>query len=102
MTLLSVNTTEHERPIYIGMTGLTWGLGTVLGPVSRDETLPSLSALIPLAFQIIGGAFGDSSATWRFAFYINRESFLYLALSLCNCSAPLKFSLAHSVPQCTF
>ena len=34
MTLLSVNTTEHERPVYIGMTGLTWGLGTVLGPVS--------------------------------------------------------------------
>ncbi|KAL8715495.1 MAG: hypothetical protein Q9220_000830 [cf. Caloplaca sp. 1 TL-2023] len=52
MTLLSVNTTEHERPTYIGFTGLTWGLGTVLGP-------------------IIGGAFSDSSATWRWAFYIN-------------------------------
>lgn len=33
MTLLSVNTTEHERPMYLGLTGLTWGLGTVLGPV---------------------------------------------------------------------
>ena len=33
MTLLSVNTTEHERPMYIGFTGLTWGLGTVLGPI---------------------------------------------------------------------
>ncbi|KAL8974582.1 MAG: hypothetical protein Q9197_001174 [Variospora fuerteventurae] len=52
MTLLSVNTTEHERPTYIGFTGLTWGGGTVLGP-------------------IIGGAFTDSSATWRWAFYIN-------------------------------
>ncbi|KAL8729093.1 MAG: hypothetical protein Q9181_005113 [Wetmoreana brouardii] len=52
MTLLSVNTTEHERPMYIGFTGLTWGAGTVLGP-------------------IIGGAFTDSSATWRWAFYIN-------------------------------
>ena len=31
MTLLSVTTTEHERPTYIGMTGLTWGAGTVLG-----------------------------------------------------------------------
>ena len=50
MTLLSVNTTEHERPIYIGMTGLTWGLGTVLGPVSTDDILSSLSALISLAF----------------------------------------------------
>ncbi|KAI4204591.1 MAG: hypothetical protein LQ346_001601 [Caloplaca aetnensis] len=52
MTLLSVTTTEHERPTYIGFTGLTWGAGTVLGP-------------------IVGGAFTDSSATWRWAFYIN-------------------------------
>ncbi|KAL9008344.1 MAG: hypothetical protein Q9173_006520 [Seirophora scorigena] len=52
MTVLSVTTTEHERPTYIGFTGLTWGAGTVLGPV-------------------IGGAFTDSSATWRWAFYIN-------------------------------
>lgn len=52
MTLLSVTTTEHERPTYIGFTGITWGLGTVLGP-------------------IIGGAFTDSSAGWRWAFYIN-------------------------------
>ncbi|KAI9677145.1 MAG: hypothetical protein M1829_002719 [Trizodia sp. TS-e1964] len=52
MTLLSVTTTPHERPQYIGLTGLTWGAGTVLGP-------------------IIGGAFADSSATWRWAFYIN-------------------------------
>ena len=33
MALLSVNTTEHERPQYIGLTGITWGLGTVLGPI---------------------------------------------------------------------
>ena len=52
MTLLSVTTTEHERPVYISLTGLTWGLGTVLGP-------------------IIGGAFADSHVGWRFAFYIN-------------------------------
>ncbi|KAH6723623.1 major facilitator superfamily domain-containing protein [Leptodontidium sp. MPI-SDFR-AT-0119] len=52
MTLLAATTTIHERPMYVGGTGLTWGLGTVLGP-------------------IIGGAFTDSSAGWRFAFYIN-------------------------------
>lgn len=52
MTLLAATTTIHERPMYVGSTGLTWGLGTVLGP-------------------IIGGAFSDSSATWRWAFYIN-------------------------------
>ncbi|KAL9126928.1 MAG: hypothetical protein Q9217_004104 [Psora testacea] len=52
MTLLSITTSEHERPMYIGLTGVTWGLGTVLGP-------------------IVGGAFTDSSAGWRWAFYIN-------------------------------
>ncbi|KAH9208866.1 major facilitator superfamily domain-containing protein [Leptodontidium sp. 2 PMI_412] len=52
MALLAATTTMHERPIYVGGTGLTWGLGTVLGP-------------------IIGGAFTDSPAGWRWAFYIN-------------------------------
>ena len=52
LTLLSVTTSDHERPTYIGFTGLTWGLGTVLGP-------------------IIGGALADSSATWRWAFCRN-------------------------------
>ncbi|CUS08910.1 unnamed protein product [Tuber aestivum] len=52
LNLLSITTTVHERPAYIGATGLTWGLGTVLGPV-------------------VGGAFSESSATWRWAFYIN-------------------------------
>ncbi|KAL8857756.1 MAG: hypothetical protein Q9178_005656 [Gyalolechia marmorata] len=52
LTYLSVTTTMQERPIYMGSTGLIWGLGTVLGPV-------------------VGGAFADSSATWRWAFYIN-------------------------------
>jgi MFS family permease len=33
MTLLAATTTIHERPLYIGGTGLTWGLGTVLGPI---------------------------------------------------------------------
>ncbi|KAI0006814.1 major facilitator superfamily-domain-containing protein [Xylariaceae sp. FL0662B] len=52
MNLLSVTTTSQERPLYISYIGLTWGTGTVLGP-------------------IIGGAFAISSATWRWAFYIN-------------------------------
>jgi MFS family permease len=52
MTLLSVTTTIQERPLYVGSTGLMWGIGTVLGP-------------------IIGGAFTESSAGWRWAFYIN-------------------------------
>ena len=50
--LLSIFTTPTERPAYFGMLGATFGLGTMLGP-------------------IVGGAFADSSATWRWAFYIN-------------------------------
>ncbi|KAH8690510.1 putative efflux pump antibiotic resistance protein [Talaromyces proteolyticus] len=45
-------TTETERGRYISGIGVVWGLGAVLGPV-------------------IGGAFSTSSATWRWAFYIN-------------------------------
>lgn len=52
LTLLSVTTDNIERPKYLSLTGLIWGIGTVLGPV-------------------VGGAFGDSSATWRWAFYLN-------------------------------
>jgi MFS family permease len=41
-----------ERPIYNAAIGLCWGTGCILGPV-------------------IGGGFAESSATWRWAFYIN-------------------------------
>ncbi|PYH91185.1 putative MFS drug efflux transporter [Aspergillus ellipticus CBS 707.79] len=52
LTLLSVTTVVSERPFYIGLTAVSWGIGTVTGPA-------------------IGGAFAESSATWRWAFYIN-------------------------------
>ncbi|KAJ5847628.1 hypothetical protein N7455_011585 [Penicillium solitum] len=58
MTILSILTTPTERPMYLGMVGLTWGAGTVYA---------TLTHLGP----IIGGAFTDSSATWRWSFYIN-------------------------------
>ncbi|KAF7168909.1 hypothetical protein CNMCM5623_001815 [Aspergillus felis] len=50
LALLSTNTTSRERPQYLSLTGLVWGLGTVLGP-------------------IVGGGF--ERYTWRWAFYIN-------------------------------
>ncbi|OCK74764.1 MFS drug efflux transporter [Lepidopterella palustris CBS 459.81] len=52
MTLLSVNTTPTERPLYLGLVGLVYGIGNVIGP-------------------LIGGAFADSKATWRWGFYLN-------------------------------
>ncbi|KAI9903464.1 hypothetical protein N3K66_002816 [Trichothecium roseum] len=50
--IIAATTTMAERPIYVSGTGLTWGLGTVLGPV-------------------VGGAFEQSAVGWRWAFYIN-------------------------------
>ncbi|KAH8721526.1 major facilitator superfamily domain-containing protein [Phaeosphaeriaceae sp. PMI808] len=48
----TVMTVEKERGFYMSLIGVFWGLGAILGPV-------------------IGGAFAVSSATWRWAFYIN-------------------------------
>lgn len=52
LNYFSAMTVPAERGLYIASIGLYWGGGTVLGP-------------------IIGGAFSVSSATWRWAFYIN-------------------------------
>ncbi|KAL7920221.1 major facilitator superfamily domain-containing protein [Trichoderma austrokoningii] len=45
-------TTREERGAYINGVGFVWGVGACLGPV-------------------VGGAFSDSKATWRWGFYIN-------------------------------
>ncbi|KAK8129051.1 hypothetical protein PG984_010159 [Apiospora sp. TS-2023a] len=52
LNYFSLCTTEQERGRYISGIGVVWGSGAVLGPV-------------------VGGAFATSSATWRWAFYIN-------------------------------
>ncbi|KAM0513966.1 hypothetical protein ACHAPE_007321 [Trichoderma viride] len=52
LSYFSVFTTNKEATLYNAGIGLAWGFGSLLGPV-------------------IGGAFSDSSATWRWAFYIN-------------------------------
>lgn len=51
MALLTQMTSERERPLYLNLVGVTFGAGTVLGP-------------------IVGGAFAVSSASWRWAFYL--------------------------------
>ncbi|KAI1657073.1 putative efflux pump antibiotic resistance protein [Daldinia decipiens] len=52
INIISDMTMEAERATYLNYVGMCWCLGTILGPV-------------------ISGAFADSSATWRWAFYIN-------------------------------
>ncbi|KAL4888150.1 major facilitator superfamily domain-containing protein [Aspergillus ambiguus] len=52
ITYISIFPTPATRPLYTALISAFWGLGAVLGPV-------------------IGGAFAQSKATWRWAFYIN-------------------------------
>ncbi|KAL6234374.1 hypothetical protein BDW75DRAFT_241187 [Aspergillus navahoensis] len=52
LNLTAVLTTLEERPIYMAINGVVWGVGTIIGP-------------------LVGGGFVESSATWRWAFYIN-------------------------------
>lgn len=52
VNIISGMTMASERAQYLNFVGMAWSLGTILGP-------------------IVGGAFADSSATWRWAFYIN-------------------------------
>ncbi|RSL95403.1 hypothetical protein CEP52_012072 [Fusarium oligoseptatum] len=52
LTYVSVCTTMKEKALYMAGSTVVWGIGTVLGPV-------------------VGGAFAESSATWRWGFYIN-------------------------------
>jgi MFS family permease len=52
ITFISTLTSQHERPIYLAGIVAIWSIGSVVGPV-------------------IGGAFAQSSATWRWGFYIN-------------------------------
>ncbi|KAL3489174.1 major facilitator superfamily domain-containing protein [Aspergillus germanicus] len=46
VTLLTATTTLHERPRYVASTGLTWGLGMVLGPI-MGACAPVYLFLIP-------------------------------------------------------
>lgn len=52
LNIFTYATTLKEQPLYIASVAMIFGTGAVLGPV-------------------IGGALSDSSATWRWAFYIN-------------------------------
>ncbi|KAF2258267.1 MFS general substrate transporter [Lojkania enalia] len=64
-----INVNIQKQSLYISGGGIVWGVGCILGP-------------------IIGGAFADSSATWRWAFYIN--------LILFAAFTPVYFFVLHS------
>ncbi|PYI24916.1 MFS general substrate transporter [Aspergillus indologenus CBS 114.80] len=66
LTYISMTTSKNERPLYLSGVVAMWGLGSVLGP-------------------IIGGAFAQSSATWRWAFYINLVVAALVAPALILC-----------------
>ncbi|PVI01514.1 putative efflux pump antibiotic resistance protein [Periconia macrospinosa] len=74
INIISAMTVPAERNQYLTYVGMAWSLGTVLGPV-------------------IGGAFADSSATWRWAFYIN--------ICIAALSMPACIWLVPPVPQST-
>lgn len=75
INILSVTTTNSERPMYISFTGLTWGVGTVYVLLRLPfNNLYKFNIWILTLYSlgpIVGGAFADSSATWRWGFYIN-------------------------------
>ncbi|KAJ4304911.1 hypothetical protein N0V90_000439 [Kalmusia sp. IMI 367209] len=52
VTYVSLTTSKRERPRYLSGVIATWSVGSVIGPV-------------------VGGAFAQSTATWRWAFYMN-------------------------------
>ncbi|KAI1371686.1 MFS general substrate transporter [Hypoxylon crocopeplum] len=72
--IISAMTVPFERAQYLNFVGMAWSLGTILGP-------------------IIGGAFADSSATWRWAFYIN--------ICIAALAAPACILIIPSVPSST-
>lgn len=72
LNLITTLTTTKEQPVFIGIASLIYGVGCILGP-------------------IIGGAFTDSSATWRWGFYIN--------LIVFGIMAPVYLFLLPSLPR---
>ncbi|KAI0877922.1 major facilitator superfamily domain-containing protein [Hypoxylon argillaceum] len=64
-----------EQPLYVGITGFVYGSGCILGPV-------------------VGGLLADSSATWRWGFYLN--------LVIFGVTAPIYLFVLPSIPRLSY
>ncbi|KIX02996.1 uncharacterized protein Z518_06546 [Rhinocladiella mackenziei CBS 650.93] len=73
-------TVSEERSLYMALIGSCWGVGAILGPV-------------------VGGAFATSSATWRWAFYINLVIFAVSAPAYVFCLPSIHPSRSVSVRE---
>jgi MFS family permease len=57
LTLLSALTSIQERPLYIGFTGLIWGIGTVIGPaLGRSFSVRSPTWRVRLLYKPVPGS----------------------------------------------
>ncbi|OAA79668.1 MFS transporter [Akanthomyces lecanii RCEF 1005] len=72
LNLLTMMTRPKEQPLYMGLVGLVYGTGCILGP-------------------IVGGTLSDSAATWRWAFYLNLLIFALMS--------PIYIFMLPSLPQ---
>ena len=72
LIILANSSPLEKRPIYTGFIGGMYGIASVVGP-------------------LLGGAFTDSAATWRWCFYIN--------LPLGGITAAILFFFLHLGPQ---
>ena len=69
MNIISAFTSPRERPLYFSFFGITWGAGTVYA--ASIIHLKAEANMNPRLGPVIGGLFTQSSAGWRWAFYLN-------------------------------
>ncbi|KAL8794639.1 MAG: hypothetical protein Q9195_002835 [Heterodermia aff. obscurata] len=74
LNLVTLMNNSKQQPFYVGMTGFVYGSGCILGP-------------------IVGGSLADSTATWRWAFYLN--------LVIFGIMSPIYLFLLPSLPRAT-
>lgn len=81
ISIISANTTDMERPIYLGLTGAMWGLASVIGP-------------------IVGGGFVASAGGWRWVLlFINSHLMVRHFTSICSSAQQWHLLCSSSYPR---